>query len=91
MKTKIVPKAFKQHFAEPEVAQGVDPVAVSSYMKTFYGGEATTYPAPPYDREKTQQITKANKEALAICDKMEQLGFSNFSGLKSKISVVTDC
>jgi len=91
MKTKIVPKAFKQHFAEPEVAQGVDPEVVSSYMKTFYGGEATTYPAPPYNREKTQQMTKANKEALAICDKMEQLGFSNFSGLKSKISVVTDC
>jgi len=41
--------------------------------------------------KKNQQITKANKEALAICDKMEQLGFSNFSGLKSKISVVTDC
>ena len=29
-------------------------------------------------------ITKANKEALAICDQMEAMGFSNFSGLRNK-------
>ncbi len=85
MKVKIVPTAFKQHFAEPEVAQGVDPEVVSSYMKTFYGNEATTYPAPPYATvEKQDQAVKANEEALAICNKMQTLGFSNFSGLKSK-------
>jgi hypothetical protein len=43
MKTKIVPKAFKQHFAEPTVAQGVDPVAVSSHVGSLYGAPAATY------------------------------------------------
>ncbi len=91
MKLKIVPTAFKKHFAEPNKAQGVDPVVVSSYLQNFYGNEATTYPVPPYATvEKEDQADKANKEALEICEKMKKLGFSNFSGLRSKFQDIPE-
>ena len=91
MKVKIVPTAFKNHFAETNEAQGVNPVVVSSYLQNFYGNEATTYPAPPYATvEKKDQADKANKEALEICEKMKKLGFSNFSGLRSKFQDIPE-
>jgi len=77
MKVKIIPKAFKEHFSEPKEAQGIDPIAVSSHMKDFYKEPATAYPVPPYHGQSLKQVKKADNEALAICKKMESLGFSN--------------
>lgn len=78
MKTKIVPKAFKQHFPEPNEAQGIDPVAVSSHVDSLYGAPAASYSGQNADTQ------RANAQALKVCDRMEAMGFSNFSGLRNK-------
>lgn len=49
------------------------------------GGSATYPPEPPYQSEQDKaQALKVRAQAFQICDRMKELGFSNFDELRDK-------